>query len=233
MDVVGLLDWEQVRAQLDHEGYAVLPRLLNEQEIGSLLGLLGSAGSDFGVERMPGGVGQGERFFFSRSLPAAIAHLLGSLYEHLMPFANRWNEKLQISERYPSTLRAFVLENRAAGGSPPRSTLSRLREGDYQPLHRCYDGRHGFPLQLEALLSEPGQEFCGGEFVMTEQRPRMQSRPLVVPLRKGDVAVISAGLRPNQGAKGNYRVNLRHAISRVHSGERIGLELVFHDGGSA
>ena len=134
-----------------------------------------------------------------------------------------------MSECYPDTLDAFLVQNRQARQVRPQSSLSRLREGDYQPLHQRSDGRRVFPLQLAALLSEPDKDFSGGEFVMTEQRPRMQSRPIVLPLRKGDLAIITVAQRPHKGTKGYYRVNLRHAISRVRSGERIGLDLVLHD----
>jgi hypothetical protein len=231
--VVGRLDWDQAQAKLDREGYAILPRLLNEETISSLRGLLESTDSHPGAARVPGDPGHGERFLLSRQLPAPVAHLRDSLYEHLTPLANCWNAKLRDSRRYPGTLQAFVLQHRAAGRARPQSNLGRLREGDYQPVHGFSDDGYGFPLVLEALLSEPGREFRGGEFVLIEQRPRMQSRPLVVPLRKGDVAVIAAAQRPHQGAKGHYRAHLRHAISRVRSGERIGLELFFQDGDSA
>ena len=161
--------------------------------------------------------------------PPLVTDLRTSFYRHLAPVANRWNELLDVSHRYPDTLDTFSLQNRKAGQARSQSNLSRLREGDYQALHQRSDGEHVFPLQLVALLSEPGKDFTGGEFVMTEQRPRMQSRPMVPPLRRGNVAIIAVAQRPHKGTKGYYRGNLKHAISRVRSGERIGLKLLFHD----
>src|SRR5690606_33721505 len=150
-------------------------------------------------------------------------------YRHLAPIANRWQESLGADYRYPDRLEAFLQRNREAGQAQPLSRLDRLVQGDYLALHQCTDGAHVFPLQLVLLLSEPGEAFTGGEFVMTEQRPRMQSRPMVVPLGIGDAAVIATAGRPVRGGRTCYRVNLRHAISRVHHGERIGVELSFHD----
>jgi hypothetical protein len=228
-EVVAHLDWACIGAQLDQEGYAILPRLLSEGEVRDLVEQQGSALVDRTVSLAAEDLGRGDLFFFAQRLPPLIAVLRTSFYEHLAPLANHWNAVLDVSERYPDTLDAFLVQNRQAHQVRSQSNLSCLREGDYQALHQRSDGKRVFPLQLAALLSEPGKEFSGGEFVMTEQRPRMQSRPIVLPLRKGDMAVIATAQRPHKGTKGYYRVNLKHAISLVRSGERIGLDLVLHD----
>jgi len=206
-EVVARLDWASIATQLDQEGYAVIP------------GLLGEILSE----------GQVRDLATPHGSASIVADLRTSFYEHLAPVANRWNDVLDVSNRYPDTLDKFLAQNRDAGQIRSQPDLTRLRAGDYQPLHQRSDGERVFPLQLVALLSEPGTDFTGGEFVMTEQRPRMQSRPMVLPLRKGDVAVIAVARRPHKGTKGWYRVNLKHAIARVRSGERVGLELLLHD----
>jgi hypothetical protein len=175
-------------------------------------------------------LGRGELFCFGECLPAPLTHWRTAFYPQLAPIANRWNETLDVGYRYPAALDDFLERNRRAGQARPLSHLSRLREGDYLALHQRNAGEHVFPLQVVVLLAEPGRDFQGGEFVMTEQRPRMQSRPMVLPLELGDAAIIGTAQRPFKGSKGHYRVNLRHAISRVRGGERIGLELSFHDG---
>lgn len=158
-----------------------------------------------------------------------LAPWRAAFYRRLVPIADRWNETLGIARRHPAELEDFLRLNRQAGQARALSHVSRLGPEDHVPLHRHNDGEHVFALQIVALLSEPGVDFEGGEFVMTEQRPRMQSRPMVLPLTRGDVAVIATAERPCQGTRGCYRVQLRHGISRVHRGERVGLELSFHD----
>ncbi|PLC54716.1 prolyl 4-hydroxylase [Pollutimonas nitritireducens] len=192
-DVVARLDWAEIAAELDQDGYAILSGLLHG----------------------------------ARVLPEPLGALPAALYEPLSTIANRWNQSLGLKERFPDGSNAFQEQSRKAGLPGPRSYMSRLRERDYQALQQRNDGAWRFPLQLVALLSEPGVDFTGGEFVMTEQRPRMQSRPMVLPLQRGDAAIIAVARRPIMGRKGYYRVNNKHAISRVHSGERIGLELYF------
>lgn len=174
--------------------------------------------------------GRGELFFPAQPLPEPLAGLRTAFYRRLAPTANRWNEMLGSDERYPAELKDFQRRCRDAGQSRPLSAISRLREADYQTLHHNADGDRIFPLQLILLLSEPGRDFTGGEFVMTEQRPRMQSRPIVLPLQQGDAAIIPVAHRPCKGSNGHYRVHLKHAISRVRSGERVGVDLLFHDG---
>ncbi|WMD20376.1 2OG-Fe(II) oxygenase [Achromobacter seleniivolatilans] len=160
----------------------------------------------------------------------ALSALRSELYQRLLPIARTWAAALQTDTHYPDDLALWTECSRDAGQTSRLSSLNRLRTDDYQPLMQHADGQHIFPLQLVALLSEPRTDFTGGEFVMTEQRPRMQSRPMVVPLQRGDAAVIAVSHRPVQGARDIYRVTARQAISRVRSGERIGLEILLHDG---
>ena len=162
-------------------------------------------------------------------MPAPLDAWRTAFYGHLAAIANRWNDTLGMDDRYPATLGDFLRRNRKAGQTRGQSYLSRLGVEDHVPLHQRNAGEEVFPLQLVALLSEPGTDFQGGEFVMTEQRPRTQSRPMVLPLGLGDAALIATAQRPFKGSKGHYRVNLKHAIGRVRQGERIGLELSFHD----
>ena len=174
-------------------------------------------------------VGSGELIHFDATLPASLEKLRAALYPHLASIANRWNGILGVTDRYPAQLQDFLQRNREAGQARVQSHLSRLGPEDHIALHQRNDGEVVFPLQLIALLSAPGLDFLGGEFVMTEQRPRRQSRPMVLPLALGDAALIATAERPFRGSKGFYRVNLKHAVSRVRQGERLGLELSFHD----
>jgi len=220
------LDWRDITVQLDDEGFALLPGLLNPDEVRHLA---------CGVEAFScvpladSGLGRGELFPLDDALPAPWAAWRPAFYRHLSVIANRWNERLDLAHRYPADWSEFVQWNRHAGQSRPQSHLNRLRAEDYLALHRCDEGEHVFPLQIVALLGEPGRDFEGGEFLMTEQRPRMQSRPMVLPLALGDAAIITTAARPARGSASDYRVQLRHAVSRVRSGERIGLELSFHN----
>ena len=218
------LDWRDIAAQLDDEGFALLPGLLGPDAARQLAR---------DVEALPcvplTELGRGELFPFGDTLPAPWTTWRPALYRHLSVIANRWNERLDLAHRYPADWSEFVQWNRHAGQSRPQSHLNRLRAEDYLALHRCDEGEHVFPLQIVALLGEPGRDFEGGEFVMTEQRPRMQSRPMVLPLALGDAAIITTAARPARGGAGDYRVQLRHAISRVRAGQRVGLELSFDD----
>jgi hypothetical protein len=227
-DFIARLNWPDIATQLDREGYAVLRGLLKDSQVHELAALRGTASADDRVSLASEGLGRGHLFYFLRPLPALLEELRTAFYRRLAPIANRWRNALDISRRYPDTLNAFLMQNRKAGLACVQSNLTRLRADDYQTLHQHSEGEQVFPLQLVALLSEPERDFTGGEFVMTEQRPRMQSRPMVLPLHRGDVTVIAAQ-RPFKGSKGYYRVNLKHAISRVRSGERVGLELMVHD----
>lgn len=233
------LDWAHIAADLDSEGCALLPGLLSAAQVRDLTRQLNCPINDSrseqisdqtlrGMALVRGELGHGQIYFFKNTLPRVLAVLRTQLYRHLAPIANRWNEVLDLAYRYPGTLERFVQSNHDAGQNQQLSHLHQLQESDYICLHQHNHGDLVFPLQVALLLSEPEQDFRGGELVMTEQRPRMQSRPLVLSLRPGDVALMSTGHRPIKGNKGFYRVNMKHAISRVRGGQRSGLELFFH-----
>lgn len=221
------IDWASLGAQLNVEGYAVVPRVLSNAQVYALTALCEGASTTHSVPVATRDLDRGESIHPAPNLPPFVAALQARFYEQLAPVANRWNAILDRPHRHPATLTALMGQKRQAVRLASRSHFSVLRVGDYQALHQCSDGESEFPLQVVVLLSEPGEDFYGGEFVMTEQRPRMQSRPIVLPLRRGSVAVIAVSERPHAGTKGHYSVNLKHAISRVHGGQRVGLELLF------
>ena len=175
------------------------------------------------------GFGRGEYKYFSYPLPDPIAELRPALYAQLFAIANRWNEAMGIDIRYPERHQAFLKRCHDAGQTRPTPLLLQYGSGDYNCLHQDLYGEHVFPLQVAILLSEPGRDFTGGEFVLTEQRPRMQSRPEVVPLAQGDAVAFAVHVRPVQGTRGFYRVNLRHGVSRLRSGHRHTVGVIFHD----
>ena len=226
---VDKLNWQEIGSQLDQEGYAMLPGLFDEGLADLMAAWIHKAGPDRPVSPAASEAGHGDVFFLTQALPEPLTALRPALYAPLSNIANRWNEVLGSEARFPAAFEAFRKQNKVASQPYGQSNISRLREQDYQPLSQRAEGLLVFPLQLVALLSEPGRDFTGGEFVMTEQRPRMQSRPMVLPLHRGDAAIITVGQRPFSGSRGFYRVNIKHAISPVRSGERIGLELLFHD----
>jgi hypothetical protein len=175
------------------------------------------------------GYGRGEYKYFSYPLPAVVSDLRSALYPPLAEIANRWYETMGIDVRFPNEHAAFLERCHAAGQTKPTPLLLRYGEGDYNCLHQDLYGEHVFPLQVAFLLADPGSDFTGGEFVLTEQRPRMQSRVEVVALKRGDGVIFPVRQRPVQGARGIYRVNLRHGVSCVRSGERTTLGVIFHD----
>jgi hypothetical protein len=175
------------------------------------------------------GFGRGEYKYFSYPLPDPIQRLRESLYPHLSPIANRWNESLGIDTRYPQNHADYLARCAAAAQTKPTPLLLQYEPGDYNCLHQDLYGEHVFPLQVAILLSDPEKDFTGGEFVLTEQRPRMQSRAEVVPLRQGDAVVFAVHHRPVKGVRGMYRVNMRHGVSRIRTGHRHTLGIIFHD----
>jgi len=224
------VDWAQVGSDLDVQGSAVIQGLLTPEQCRAMAALYAEPKpfrSRVVMERH--GFGRGEYKYFDYPLPALVAGLRESIYPRLAPIANRWNEAMGIDVRFPPQLAEFIARCHAAGQLRPTPLLLQYGPDDYNCLHQDLYGDQVFPLQLVLLLSEPGRDFSGGEFVMTEQRPRMQSRPMVLPLRQGDGAVIAVHQRPVQGTRGVYRVNLRHGVSRVRSGRRHTLGIIFHD----
>lgn len=226
---VDRLDWASIATQLDTEGYVLLPDLLGADAAGKLAQCMRTAKDVECEPQHAADLGGADLLYLGVDLPAPLNTWRSAFYGHLARLANRWNETLGISDRYPAALEDFLRRNQEAGQTRGQSHLSRLVMGDHVPLHQRNDGEQVFPLQVVAVLSEPGADFQGGEFVLTEQRPRMQSRPMVLPLQLGDLAIIATAERPFKGSKSHYRVNLKHAISRVRKGERIGLELSFHN----
>ncbi|HYN27800.1 MAG TPA: 2OG-Fe(II) oxygenase [Burkholderiales bacterium] len=229
-DRVEALDWEGVSAALDAQGSAMLERLLSSDECRTLAGLYADEHRFRSrVDMARHGFGRGEYKYFSYPLPGMVAGLRSAIYPRLAPIANRWNAEMRIDVRYPHTHAEFLARCHEAGQVRPTPLLLQYGADDYNCLHQDLYGEHVFPLQIAILLSEPGTDFTGGEFVLTEQRPRMQSRPEVVPLRQGDAVIFAVHRRPVQGTRGTYRVNLRHGVSRVRSGHRHTLGVIFHD----
>jgi hypothetical protein len=223
-------DWADVADGLDTQGCAMLEALLSPGECRDLAGLYADDRL-FRSRVVMGrhGFGRGEYKYFGYPLPAMVASLRSAIYPRLAPIANRWNAAMGVDMRYPDTHAEFLARCHAAGQQRPTPLLLQYGAGDYNCLHQDLYGEHVFPLQAAILLSEPGRDFSGGEFVLTEQRPRMQSRPQVVPLRQGDVAIFAVHQRPVQGTRGSYRVNLRHGVSCVRHGHRHTLGIIFHD----
>jgi hypothetical protein len=223
-------DWERVSNDLDAQGCAMIDRLLTPEECDAMAGLYRVDGM-FRSRVVMGrhGFGRGEYKYFSYPLPDIVAGLRSSIYPRLVPIANRWNHAMGIDVRFPATHADFIARCHAAGQGRPTPLLLQYAVGDYNCLHQDLYGEHVFPMQVAILLSEPGRDFTGGEFVLTEQRPRMQSRPEVVPLMQGDAVVFAVHHRPVQGTRGMYRVNLRHGVSRLRSGHRHTLGIIFHD----
>jgi uncharacterized protein len=224
------IDWTRIGAELDARGAAVLPRLVAEESCATLASLYDDdARFRSRVVMARYGFGCGEYKYFADPLPPLIAQLRSRLYPPLARIANRWAQALGSEVAYPPAHREFLRRCHDSGQTRPTPLLLRYGPGDYNCLHQDLYGEHVFPLQVVILLSQPGRDFEGGEFVMTEQRPRMQSRPMVLPLRQGDAAVIAVSHRPVQGTRGTYRVNLRHGASEVRAGQRHTAGIIFHD----
>ena len=224
------LDWPRLEQQLDQDGYAVIPSLLSHKACDQVSALYPrTAPFRSHVVMARHGFGRGEYKCFSYPLPELVARLRSALYPRLLPIANRWHEQMGVPERFPETHQAFLARCHAAGQNRPTPLLLQYGPQDYNCLHQDLYGEHVFPLQVAILLSDPEQDFTGGEFVMTEQRPRMQSRPMVITLNKGDGLIFAVNQRPLKGTRGFYRVTLRHGVSRLHSGKRHTLGIIFHD----
>lgn len=216
--------------ELQLHGRAVLPQLLSPHECLAMRSLYPQAGHFRSrVVMARHGFGRGEYQYFSYPLPPLVQRLRATLYPQLVDIANRWNEAMGVDVRYPQDHAQFLARCHAAGQTRPTPLLLQYAEGDYNCLHQDLYGEKVFPLQVAVLLSRPGEDFTGGEFVLTEQRPRMQSRPEVIPLAQGDAVVFAVHHRPVQGSKGFYRVTMRHGVSTVRSGHRHTLGVIFHD----
>jgi uncharacterized protein len=228
---VAAMDWPSLNAELDSHGSAVLGSLLTKDECQAIASLY-SQDEPFRsrVVMSRHGFGRGEYKYFTYPLPPVVAALRESLYPPLSAVANRWNEAMGIDVRFPEDHAAFLDRCHAAGQMKPTPLLLQYGPEDFNCLHQDVYGEHVFPLQVAILLTEPGEDFTGGEFVLTEQRPRMQSRVDVVPLRRGDGVIFPVRDRPIRGTRGNYRVNFRHGVSRLRSGKRHTLGIIFHDG---
>jgi uncharacterized protein len=227
---VEMLDWTRVSQDLDAQGNAVLEGILSLEECRALAALYPE--DDYFRSRVVmgrHGFGRGEYKYFRYPLPDIVEGLRNALYPRLAPIANRWTLAMGVNVRYPERHADFIRRCHDAGQSRPTPLLLQYGEGDYNCLHQDLYGEHVFPIQVAILLCEPGEDFLGGEFVLTEQRPRMQSRPEVVPLRRGDAVAFAVHHRPVQGTRGTYRVNLRHGVSRLRSGRRHTLGIIFHD----
>ena len=227
---VSQCDWDRLAEELDGYGCAVIKKLLSPEECRQIAGLYPEEGlfrSHIHMARH--GFGKGEYRYFKYPLPDLIDGLRTALYPHLANIANGWNERMGIDQRYPELHAEFLKQCRAQGQTRPTPLLLQYVPGDFNCLHQDLYGDLAFPLQVAILLSEPGSDFTGGEFVLTEQRPRMQSRAEVVPLRQGDAVAFAVHSRPVKGTKGNYRVNLRHGVSRIRSGLRHTVGIIFHD----
>ncbi|MDR4471069.1 MAG: 2OG-Fe(II) oxygenase [Nitrospira sp.] len=230
LERVNALDWGQVSGDLDAQGSAVTEGFLTSKEC-ETLAILYSRAEIFRsrIVMSRHNFGRGEYQYFRYPLPDLIEQLRNAIYPHLVPVANKWNTAMGIEVRFPKRHSDFLVRCHQAGQDRPTPLMLKYEADDYNCLHQDLYGEHVFPLQLAILLSDPQKDFTGGEFVMTEQRPRMQSRPIVVPIRQGDGVIFAVHHRPVRGGRGWYRVNLRHGVSRVRSGQRYTVGIIFHD----
>jgi uncharacterized protein len=223
-------EWDRLASVLNEQGSVVLDNLLSPNDCEALAARYASDdGFRSRVVMSRHGFGRGEYKYFSYPLPDPIAALRAALYPPLAVIANDWNARMGLDTRYPPSHADFLTRCHEAGQPRPTPLLLQYGPGDYNCLHQDLYGDLAFPLQITILLSEPGRDFTGGEFVITEQRPRMQSRAEVVPLRQGDAVVFAVHHRPVKGTRGDYRVNLRHGVSRIRSGRRHTVGIIFHD----
>jgi hypothetical protein len=224
------LHWDTISVELDANGSAVIGPLLSPAQCRTLINEYDN--EDLYRSRVVmarHGFGRGEYKYFTRPLPTVIAELRESFYPYLAEIANRWNEAMSIDVRYPAVHEAFEARCHEAGQTKPTPLILKYGAGDFNCLHQDVYGEHAFPLQIAFLLSTPGGDFTGGEFTLTEQRPRMQSRVEVVPLGQGMGVIFPVHHRPVNGTRGTYRVNMRHGVSRVRSGQRFTIGVIFHD----
>jgi hypothetical protein len=224
------VDWPSVESHLDAHGWALCPGLLTVGECRDLAGLYDRPGTFRShIVMARHGFGRGEYKYFDYPLPPLVAALRAAAYERLVSIANRWSMALRNDTAFPLAHDAFLARCHEAGQRRPTPLLLQYGAGDFNALHQDLYGDHVFPLQLAVLLSRPGHDFTGGEFVLTEQRPRMQSRVHVVPLGQGDGVIFAVHHRPAQGVRGTFRVTMRHGVSRLHAGHRHTLGVIFHD----
>jgi uncharacterized protein len=229
-ETIDALGWAHIEKQLGETGCAVTAPLLDAETCARLC----QSYDDDTLFRSKvvmarHGFGRGEYKYFGYPLPDAVSELRAALYARLAPIANEWEKMLGRPARFPATHPAFLATCHAAGQARPTPLLLKYGEGDYNCLHQDLYGEHVFPLQAAFLLSKPGEDFTGGEFVLTEQRPRMQSRAEVVSLSQRQAVIFAVNERPVRGAKGVYRVKMRHGVSRVRSGERYTMGVILHD----
>jgi uncharacterized protein len=224
------IDWTDSERSLGEQGWAMLPGLLAPETCCDMRALWTDDGRFRSrVVMARHGFGEGEYRYFAYPLPDPVANLRETLYPPLARIANRWQAVLGREERYPAAHRDYLDRCRAAGQSRPTPLLLRYGAGDYNCLHQDLYGAQAFPLQIAILLSSPGEDFSGGEFLLAEQRPRRQSRATVVPLGEGDAVLFAVSERPVRGSRGWYRTRMKHGVSTIRSGERFTLGLIFHD----
>jgi hypothetical protein len=222
--------WPELVAALDERGYAVLAGLLDPAECGALAALYPRDDAFRSrVVMAHHNFGSGEYKYLRYPLPAAVSALREAVYPRLVPLANRWHERLGLDQRFPPSLAEYLARCHAAGQERPTPLILKYEAGDYNCLHQDLYGEFVFPVQATILLSRPGRDFAGGEFLLVEQRPRMQSKGEVVPLGEGDAVLFAVNHRPVAGARGFYRTTMRHGVSRLHSGRRFTLGIIFHD----
>ncbi len=222
--------WPELLAALDARGYAVVPGLIDPVECRDLAALYeDDAAFRSRVVMARHNFGSGEYKYLRYPLPPTVAALREALYPSLVPLANQWHERLRLEPRFPAGLAEYLARCHAAGQQRPTPLILKYEKGDYNRLHQDLYGEHVFPVQATVLLSRPGQDFAGGEFLLVEGRPRMQSQGEVVPLGEGDAVLFAVNHRPVAGARGFHRATMRHGVSRLYSGRRFTLGIIFHD----